>query len=395
MQIFGIPIEFFLFGITLAGVGVFHHHALPIALTGLGVILAYTAGFTPEGTAGLVSHFGHEWVLLANLMLLLTGFALLSNQFETSQAPEVMPAFLPDNWFGGFVLLVMVFALSIFLDNIAGAIIGGVVAKHVYEGRVSVGYVAAIVAASNAGGAGSVLGDTTTTMMWISGVSPVQVADAFLGAGVALLIFGLPAALQQQRFSPIERRAPSGVRVDRARLAIVGVILLTLVATNIAVSAFFPHLEATVPALGLALWVALVATALVRRPDWGVLPAAALGATFLVALVAAASLMPVDRLPTPSWPSTLGIGFVAAVFDNIPLTALALQQGGYDWGLLAYSVGIGGSMIWFGSSAGVAITSLFPEARSTGAWIRQGWAIPIAFVVGFFVTLAVFGWRPT
>jgi hypothetical protein len=394
VQIFGIPVEFFLFAITLAGVGIFHHHALPIALTGLAVILAHAAVFTPEGGAGLVAHFGHEWVLLANLLLLLTGFALLSNQFETSQLPEVMPAWLPDNWFGGFVLLALVFVLSIFLDNIAGAIIGGVVAKHVYDGRVSVGYVAGIVAASNAGGAGSVLGDTTTTMMWISGVSPLQVADAFLGAVVALVIFGLPAALQQQRFSPMARHANAGVRVDRARLAIVGVILLTLVATNVVVSAVFPQLEETVPALGLALWVALGVTALVRRPDWSVLPAAALGAVFLVALVAAASLMPVDRLPVPTWLSTLGIGFVAAVFDNIPLTALALQQGGYDWGLLAYSVGIGGSMIWFGSSAGVAITSLFPEARSTGAWIRQGWAIPIAFVVGFFVTLAVFGWHP-
>ena len=31
--------------------------------------------------------------------------------------------------------------------------------------------------------------------------------------------------------------------------------------------------------------------------------------------------------------------------------ALALKQGGYDWGVLAYAVGFGGSMIWFGSSS--------------------------------------------
>ena len=42
------------------------------------------------------------------------------------------------------------------------------------------------------------------------------------------------------------------------------------------------------------------------------------------------------------------------------------SQGGYDWGMLAYAVGYGGSMIWFGSSAGVAITNIFPEARSSG-----------------------------
>ena len=52
------------------------------------------------------------------------------------------------------------------------------------------------------------------------------------------------------------------------------------------------------------------------------------------------------------------------MFDNIPLTALALKQGGYDWGFLAYAVGFGGSMIWFGSSSGVALCNMFREARS-------------------------------
>ena len=66
-------------------------------------------------------------------------------------------------------------------------------------------------------------------------------------------------------------------------------------------------------------------------------------------------MMPVKSLPSPSWETTLGLGFVSAVFDNIPLTALAIKQGNHDWGLLAYAVGFGGSMIWFGSSAGVAV----------------------------------------
>ncbi len=51
------------------------------------------------------------------------------------------------------------------------------------------------------------------------------------------------------------------------------------------------------------------------------------------------------------------------MFENIPLTALALKHGGYDWALLAYAVGFGGSLIWFGSSAGVLLTSQFPKAR--------------------------------
>ena len=82
------------------------------------------------------------------------------------------------------------------------------------------------------------------------------------------------------------------------------------------------------------------------------------------------------------------------MFDNIPLTALAIRQGGYDWGFLAYAVGFGGSMIWFGSSAGVALASMYPEARSVGLWLRQGWFIVVAYITGFLVMLALVGWHP-
>ncbi len=79
------------------------------------------------------------------------------------------------------------------------------------------------------------------------------------------------------------------------------------------------------------------------------------------------------------------------MFDNIPLTALALKQGGYDWGFLAYAVGFGGSMIWFGSSAGVALSNMYPEGKDAIAWVRGGWHVTLAYVIGFAVMLAVLG----
>jgi Na+/H+ antiporter NhaD/arsenite permease-like protein len=105
-------------------------------------------------------------------------------------------------------------------------------------------------------------------------------------------------------------------------------------------------------------------------------------------------MMPVKSLPAPSWETTFGLGFFSAVFDNIPLTALAMKQDDYDWALLAYAVGFGGSMIWFGSSAGVAVAGLMPEARSSVRWIREGWPVAVAYVVGFFFMLALLGWNP-
>jgi Na+/H+ antiporter NhaD/arsenite permease-like protein len=89
-----------------------------------------------------------------------------------------------------------------------------------------------------------------------------------------------------------------------------------------------------------------------------------------------------------------GPGFLSAVFDNIPLTALALKQGGIEWGYLAFAVGFGGSIIWFGSSAGVAESSLFPEAKSTVNWIGRSSYVPLSYVLGFAIMLLALGWHP-
>jgi len=394
----GIPIDFILFGATLAGVALFHRFTLQIAVGGLATITAYKLAFTGfregSGIVGLIAHLGHEWVILANLFCLLMGFALLSRHFEKSRVPLELPRFLPDDWKGGFLLLVMIFVLSSFLDNIAAALIGGAMAHQLFKARVHIGYLAAIVAASNAGGSGSVVGDTTTTMMWIDGVHPLQVLEAYIAAGVAMAIFGIPAAMQQQKYSPILKHTHEYVRVDWARVFIVALILVAAIVTNVTLNVEYPDLLEHFPFIGVAVWVAILVTARLRRPDWEVLPDTFKGTIFLLSLVTAASMMPVEKLPDASWRVAMGLGFVSAVFDNIPLTALALKQGGYDWGYIAYAVGFGGSMIWFGSSAGVALSNMYPDAKNAIAWVRGGWHVTVAYVIGFFVMLAVQGWVP-
>ena len=151
-------------------------------------------------------------------------------------------------------------------------------------------------------------------------------------------------------------------------------ILVAAIVANVTVNLRFPEYAGLLPVhrrrrLGRDPDVSCPS----RRPDWEVLPETIKGAVFLLSLVGCASMMPVEKLPAASWQTALGLGFVSAVFDNIPLTALALKQGGYDWGFLAYAVGFGGSMIWFGSSAGVALSNMYPEARSVRLWLRHGW----------------------
>ncbi len=393
-----VPVEFILFGCVLAGVALFHHHTLRIALAGAVVIALYKIALSPfktgAGVAGFVVHLGHEWVILVNLLLLLLGFALLADLFEKSEVPAVLPKFLPDDWKGCFVLLALVFVLSSFLDNIAAALIGGAIAHTVFRGKVHIGYLAAIVAASNGGGAGSVVGDTTTTMMWIAGIHPLEVLEAFIASAVALVVFGIPAAMRQQAYSPIQKDADSRAHVDWTRVAIVAFILVVAIVANVLVNTQYGAVSDLFPFLGAAVWATILVSAPLRRPNWDLLPGAFKGSIFLLSLVLCASMMPVEHLPAASWETALGLGFLSAVFDNIPLTALAIKQGGYDWGFVAYAVGFGGSMIWFGSSAGVALSNMYPQARSVVEWVRHGWFIAVAYVVGYFVMLLVIGFHP-
>ena len=77
----GVPMEFILFGVTLVGVAIFHKHALWVTSAGLVTTIIYkvaSTGFKAgTGLIGLGAHFGHEWVALTNLMMLLVGFAIV------------------------------------------------------------------------------------------------------------------------------------------------------------------------------------------------------------------------------------------------------------------------------------------------------------------------------
>lgn len=394
----GIPIEFFLFALTLLGVALFHNYTFNVALTGLASISIYKLVFTGfkhgAGMGGLAAHFAHEWVILTNLFALLMGFAILARHFEKSHVPVILPRYLPDDWRGGFVLLVMVFCISSFLDNIAAALIGGAMAHQLFKAKVHIGYLAGIVAASNAGGSFSVVGDTTTTMMWISGIHPSLVLKAFPAAVVALVVSGVIAAKQQHAYSPILKQAHQHTRIDWGRIFIVGLMLTLAISINIVVNTHFSSVSDSFPFVGAAVWTAILISIPVRRHDWEVLGESLKGTLFLISLVSCASMMPVESLPPASWQTTLGLGFTSSVFDNIPLTALGIKQGGYDWGFMAYAVGYGGSMLWFGSSAGVALSNMFPEAKSAANWIRHGWHVILAYVAGFTVLAVLIGWKP-
>ena len=112
-MLFGISLEFYFFVIILLFVALFHKHVLITALTGLTVVSFYKILFSGfkygQGYSGFLSHLSHEWVIVINLLLLLVGFALLSDHFEKSHITEKISTKLPNGTLGAFILLLIVF----------------------------------------------------------------------------------------------------------------------------------------------------------------------------------------------------------------------------------------------------------------------------------------------
>jgi hypothetical protein len=178
------------------------------------------------------------------------------------------------------------------------------------------------------------------------------------------------------------------------RLVCVAAILVATISANLLRTGPLHQFEHVMPLLAVAIWGTICVFSFVRKPTWSLVPGLAKSASFLLMLVFCASLMPLEKLPEPSALSAFAIGGLSSVFDNIPLTSLALNQGGYDWSLMAFAVGVGGSMLWFGSSAGVALCTRFPEGRSAVNWLRHGWHVPVGYVLGFWTIFLVHGWEP-
>lgn len=389
----GAMFEYVLFGAVLVGLFFFHKHGTKIAFWGAALLLLYKIFFVADFALG--AHLLHESTTLINIFGLIVGFTLLADIFEQTRIADILPRYLSDSWWGGVQLLGAIFLMSAFLDNIAAAMIGGALAKNLYKGKVDVGFLASIVSASNAGGAWSVIGDTTTTMMWIAGKSPLEVAHAIIASMVVFFICAPIAAYQQHKVQPIVKDNLVGARLDWLPAAVVFGILASAVSVNLWFNTHNPDLLKNAPIMAIAVWVAIVIGSAKVSMNWLVAGKATKDATFLAMLVLCASLMPLEQLPSPSINSTFALGIVSAVFDNIPLTALAIKQGEYDWGALAFSVGHGGSLMWFGSSAGVALCGMFAYAKDPILWIKRGWYIIVAHVVAYWVLIGSYGWHPT
>lgn len=282
------------------------------------------------------------------------------------------------------------FFLSAVLDNLTTAIvIVSLLRKLVADRETRLMFVGIAVIAANAGGAWTVIGDVTTTMLWVKNkISSLDVMrDLFLSSVVCLLIPLLIASRSMKgELPPIsnvtdendDKTIQPWHRALFLGLGLAGLMMVPIFKAY----THLPPFMGMVLSLGV-LWVVseLVSHTMDEKTKSSTGVMSALRRVdmssilfFLGILLAVGALGSVEVLKNIAvyLQNTIGnssiiaiiIGLVSAVVDNVPLVAAGIEMYGDTppndsfWMLLAYCAGTGGSCLIIGSAAGVAAMGL-------------------------------------
>jgi Na+/H+ antiporter NhaD/arsenite permease-like protein len=87
--------------------------------------------------------------------------------------------------------------------------------------------------------------------------------------------------------------------------------------------------------------------------------------------------------------ANVGVGFISAIVDNVPVMSAILKSSptmGVDqWMLVTMTAGIGGSLISFGSAAGVGVMGRLHGIYTFGSHLKHSWTI----LVGYAISIAI------
>ncbi|MBD3801521.1 MAG: sodium:proton antiporter NhaD, partial [Campylobacterales bacterium] len=87
--------------------------------------------------------------------------------------------------------------------------------------------------------------------------------------------------------------------------------------------------------------------------------------------------------------SNIGVGFLSAIVDNVPVMSAILkaspEMGLDQWMLVTMTAGIGGSLISFGSAAGVGVMGRLRGIYTFGSHMKYAWTI----LAGYLLSLAL------
>lgn len=360
----------------------------------LGAGLLWTIYALSVGDASLVNHQLDKSVAsTAQIVFFLIGAMTIVEVIDAHNGFEVITSIIRTTkqttlmWIIGFVT----FFLSAILDNLTTTIVMvSLIQKLIGNKSDRLLFASMIVIAANAGGAWTVIGDVTTTMLWIGGqISPVSIMGAVVLPSLVNLLIPLliiSYSIKGKDIAPPLQGREQALRVElfeRNLMFYLGLGTLVAVPVFKAVTHLAPFMGILF-GLGI-LWLVgeivhrhkdedarrpLTLVHALARIDMGSI-------VFFVGILMAVACLEhahVLELLAKWLDATVGrldiivilLGLLSAIIDNVPLVAATMGMynlahyppDSFIWEFIAYCAGTGGSILIIGSAAGVAAMGL-------------------------------------
>ena len=303
-------------------------------------------------------------------------------------------------WLTGF----LAFFISPIADNLTTALILSTVLITIERKNVAFLVPGAIniVVAANAGGAWSPFGDITTLMAWTAGKGGFV---DFLFLFPASILGYLVTAFLLSKFVP-DAHPEFDAKKEEVPVLMQGANRVVALGVITIASAVLSHQLLHLPAMwGMMFGLALLKLYQYRLKRvynselnifqsmskienntllffFGIL--AAVGALYFIGWLALAAVVYDPNVLGPTW-SNIGVGFLSAIVDNVPVMSAVLkaspEMGLNQWMLVTLTAGVGGSLISFGSAAGVGVMGKLPGIYTFGSHMKYSWTILIGYIV--------------
>lgn len=261
-----------------------------------------------------------------------------------------------------------------------------------------------IVVAANAGGAWSPFGDITTLMAWMAGKAPF--IDFFFLFPAAFLGWVLTAWLLSL-YVPADKPHFDVSTEAKVTVLMGGKVVIALGVVTIASAVLSQQVLNIPPMWGMVFGLSLLKLYSYRLKRtqgqelstfkaigkiehdtllffFGIL--SAVGALHFLGYLGLAVKLYDSLGPTTV---NIGIGFLSAIVDNVPVMSAVLKanpdMGMDQWLLVTMTAGIGGSLISFGSAAGVGVMGKLRGIYTFGSHMKYAWTVLVGYIVSLVI----------
>jgi Na+/H+ antiporter NhaD/arsenite permease-like protein len=262
-----------------------------------------------------------------------------------------------------------------------------------------------VVVASNAGGAWSPFGDITTLMAWTA--QKGEFSD-FLYLFPASFLGWIVTAYLLSRYVPYESPNRTDEKnSEKIEILKGGKVVIAIGIATIAISVITKQVMQLPPMWGMLFGLSVLQLYMYslkryHKQDvnifksiskienntllffFGIL--AAVGALYFAGFLGYVTEL-YDKV-NPTYVN-IGVGFISAFIDNVPVMSAVLKanpQIDYtQWMLLTLSAGVGGSLVSFGSAAGVGVMGRMHGIYTFASHMKLAWTVLIGYAVSITV----------